>query len=249
MSCTLSGNQALVPPLAPAGGVGGGVFAPAGTLEFRSTTLAFNFASRQAGGVRAGTNSLLRARNTIFARNLAGNRAADFDGTLVSAGFNLLEVTETAVIVGAPAGDLFGLDPLFGPLQDNGGATPTHALLPGSPAIDAGACGDQATDQRGWPRPFDVPAATDPAGGCDIGAFEFVPLPVILSLTGGGTSKVVLTWTASSNQNYRLLYTDDLHNNSWFSQSPDVSALGPTATATNVTDSATQRFYRVLFLP
>ena len=55
------------------------------------------------------------------------------------------------------------IDPRLGPLQDNGGPTPTHALLLGSPAIDASsAC--PATDQRGVTRPQ--------GAGCDIGAFE-----------------------------------------------------------------------------
>jgi hypothetical protein len=60
--------------------------------------------------------------------------------------------------------DLVVGDALLGPLDDNGGPTQTHALLPGSPAIDAG---DNAfcpvTDQRG--------AARD--ASCDTGAFEF----------------------------------------------------------------------------
>ena len=63
-----------------------------------------------------------------------------------------------------PDGNLIGVDPLLGPLADNGGLTPTHALLAGSPAIDAaGAC--TGTDQRGVPRPQ--------GEACDIGAFEF----------------------------------------------------------------------------
>ena len=55
---------------------------------------------------------------------------------------------------------------MLGPLADNGGPTLTHALLAGSPAIDAAdtaVC--PATDQRG--------VARDAA--CDVGAFEFVP--------------------------------------------------------------------------
>jgi hypothetical protein len=64
-------------------------------------------------------------------------------------------------------------DPKLGSLQMNGGATQTHALLAGSPAIDAGpdaACVSNFTgtpltvDQRGVPRP----ASTH----CDVGAFE-----------------------------------------------------------------------------
>jgi cysteine-rich repeat protein len=68
--------------------------------------------------------------------------------------------------------DITGVDPLLGPLADNGGRTRTHALLPGSPAINAGHPGTPAngdaicptTDQRGVVRPV------GPA--CDIGAFE-----------------------------------------------------------------------------
>jgi hypothetical protein len=56
-------------------------------------------------------------------------------------------------------------DPFLGPLADNGGPTPTMALLPGSPAIDAGVpIAGVTTDQRGVARP----QGTAP----DIGAFE-----------------------------------------------------------------------------
>jgi hypothetical protein len=80
------------------------------------------------------------------------------------------------------------LDPVLGPLANNGGTTQTHALLPGSPAIDAGSSGgcrdnvgaQLATDQRGFPRP----ALGGSALRCDIGAFEYyshaVYLPLIL---------------------------------------------------------------------
>ncbi|HUF78353.1 MAG TPA: choice-of-anchor Q domain-containing protein [Thermoanaerobaculia bacterium] len=62
-------------------------------------------------------------------------------------------------------GDLPGVDPLLGPLADNGGPTHTHALLVGSPAIDTTALGvAPPEDQRGVPRPQGPRA--------DIGAFE-----------------------------------------------------------------------------
>jgi hypothetical protein len=75
-------------------------------------------------------------------------------------------------------GDLSNTDPRLGPLQDNGGPTQTMALLPGSPAIDAGnphGCRDDSrhllkTDQRGKPRPD-----KEDTGGCDIGAYERQP--------------------------------------------------------------------------
>jgi len=73
-------------------------------------------------------------------------------------------------------------DPLLGPLANNGGSTQTHALLTGSPAIDAGnagGCTDNLgvvlkTDQRGFHRPIGL--------HCDIGAVEvgpYVYLPLI----------------------------------------------------------------------
>jgi hypothetical protein len=65
-------------------------------------------------------------------------------------------------------GDQVNTDPMVGPLAENGGPTLTHALLTGSPAIDAGddaVC--PATDQRGVSRPQGV--------ACDIGAYEYVP--------------------------------------------------------------------------
>ena len=61
--------------------------------------------------------------------------------------------------------DLINTDPMLGPLGDNGGPTETQALLPGSPAIDAGvAVPGVTTDQRGVPRPQ--------GQAPDIGAFE-----------------------------------------------------------------------------
>ncbi len=65
-------------------------------------------------------------------------------------------------------GDKSGVDPLLGPLQNNGGPTDTRALGTGSPAIDAGDPAHCiAADQRGTGR----------LGTCDIGAFEYVPPP------------------------------------------------------------------------
>src|SRR5207247_2178651 len=72
------------------------------------------------------------------------------------------------------AGDLTDTDPKLGPLENNGGLTATQALLPASPAIDAGddsGCPD--TDQRGAPRPVD--GNGDGIAACDIGAFELQP--------------------------------------------------------------------------
>ena len=62
-------------------------------------------------------------------------------------------------------------DLMLGPLADNGGPTPTHALLPGSPAIDGGVDSDcPSQDQRGATRPVD--GNLDGIPRCDVGAFE-----------------------------------------------------------------------------
>src|SRR4029077_10669211 len=86
---------------------------------------------------------------------------------------NLLGTT-TGGTVTLATGDITNPTPDLGPLASNGGPTKTQALLPGSPAIDAGnpvppgSAGDAcaATDQRGIVRP------QPPGGRCDIGAFE-----------------------------------------------------------------------------
>ncbi len=75
--------------------------------------------------------------------------------------------------------DLPNTNPMLGPLQHNGGPTETHALLPGSPAIDAIPPADCRWDDDGDPGTPEVPLATDQRGvarpqgaGCDIGAVE-----------------------------------------------------------------------------
>jgi len=69
------------------------------------------------------------------------------------------------------AAGLIIADPLLGPLADNGGPTLTHALLSGSPAIDAAhPDGCPSVDQRGAPRPVD--GNGDGVAACDIGSYE-----------------------------------------------------------------------------
>ncbi|MEZ6072922.1 MAG: choice-of-anchor Q domain-containing protein [Pirellulales bacterium] len=83
--------------------------------------------------------------------------------------------------INAGVGNLLDVDPLLGPLADNGGPTMTHALLPGSPAIDAGDpafVGPPYADQRGYYRVVDGDG--DMTARIDMGAFEYAsvaPLP------------------------------------------------------------------------
>ena len=72
-------------------------------------------------------------------------------------------------------------DPLLGPLEANGGTTLSHALLPGSPALNmvppADCIWDQFRNLSGTQRlPMDQRHAPRPQGtGCDVGAFEVQP--------------------------------------------------------------------------
>ncbi len=121
----------------------------------------------------SGVTSTLTLHNSIVASNAGGNFTI-YSGTVTSLGYNLSDGT----IPNATTGDQQNVTNIrVGALANNGGATQTMALLPGSPAINAGEnSGCPATDQRGVTRPR---TAQNP---CDIGAFEnsYLFLPLIL---------------------------------------------------------------------
>lgn len=167
-----------------AGSRGGGVF-NIGTLDLTNTTLSTNTASFGGGLLNNGGSVTLK--NTIVANSPSGGNCAGSGVT--SLGHNL-EDADTCGFTSP--GDLINTNPLLGPLADNGGPTLTHALLPGSPAIDAGSpdCPPPDTDQRGFTRPED--GNGDSIAVCDIGAYELgaAPPPSFLlsvSVRGKGT--------------------------------------------------------------
>jgi hypothetical protein len=92
-----------------------------------------------------------------------GTATSNCNETLDSLGYNLADDDSCGF---TEPTDLLVDDAMLGPLADNGGPTETHALLSGSPAIDAGSpnCPPPDTDQRGVVRPQ--------GAACDIGAFE-----------------------------------------------------------------------------
>src|SRR5262249_30242764 len=147
---------------------GGGIF-NGGLLSITNSTIAGNTAGtmfpHSGGGIFfAAGGSEVSIRDTIIAGN-AGSNGPDLYGALGSPGHNLFGNTQGGS--GFDATDLLNVDPMLGPLQDNGGPTQTMALLPGSPAIDAGDnTGAPDWDQRGpgFPRIVN--------GVIDIGAFE-----------------------------------------------------------------------------
>ncbi|MFI4969067.1 MAG: choice-of-anchor Q domain-containing protein [Lysobacterales bacterium] len=166
---TISGNTA---------GAAGGIAASL-PLSLYNSTIVFNTVPFQSGGIlgyqqSAGLSlrsSPVRLESSIIAGNIAQGTpdvprdvGGQYDVTVTGSN-NLINY----IAQGAPAGTI-DADPRLGPLRGNGGWTATHALLPGSPAIDAGNNTlDFSTDQRG--------AGFDRVlnGVADIGAYERDP--------------------------------------------------------------------------
>ncbi len=106
------------------------------------------------------------AKNSVIAEN-SNSSNADISGEIpIFVNHSLIQNIGNSIYEDViPGSNLIGINPFIGPLADNGGSTQTHALLPGSPAIDAGDPANCPTiDQRGITRPQ--------GAGCDIGAYE-----------------------------------------------------------------------------
>lgn len=181
VNTTITGNTAVSRADRPGteSGFGAGVDARGATpstLTIVNSTIAGNSASKGGAGINVAQGyppfifgiplaQSVRLRNTIVAGNLDAAGSADCGSRGIvrfrSAGHNL--ASDGSCPFRRP-GDLPDTNPLLGPLANNGGPTDTLALLPGSPAINAGgSAGCPATDQRGVPRP---------PGHCDVGAFQ-----------------------------------------------------------------------------
>ncbi|HMS10823.1 MAG TPA: choice-of-anchor Q domain-containing protein, partial [Pyrinomonadaceae bacterium] len=178
VNSTLSGNQA---------GAGGGINNVVGVLNLTNVTIAGNRANSfgGGGGVRS-SSATTNVKNSLIAKNISANNgvAPDFQGVLVSQGFNLIENTAGTSITGVTAGNILDVDALIDPLlKESGGLTPTHSLRLNSPAIDKGAFDESAAnqDQRSFVRPFDFPGVPNASGGngSDIGAFERQPTDIV----------------------------------------------------------------------
>lgn len=157
-NCTFSGNQS--------GQSGGAIFLigdPTGGVSFEGTncTITQNIANG-GGGIDNAQAEAVFLKNSLLAGNFGKVIQPDMFGALISRGYNVIGDTGSINYQGMPT-DIINVDARIGPLADNGNGLPTHSLMCGSPAIDAG---DDATaptrDQRGQLR----------IGTSDIGAFE-----------------------------------------------------------------------------
>jgi CSLREA domain-containing protein len=184
VNSTVSGNKA--------NGNGGGIYAPGGSsLNVRSSTIYGNVADADENGIGAGggfaeSGALSVNFTNVLNSNNSGTPVVDgelandcYSGPFFFPRYTLqsqpLGPSECLVGFASPTNvqaDDTKVDPV---LRYNGGTTPTHALLPGSPAIGKGgtAAPDECpgVDQNGYGRP---------AGSCDIGAVQFRPEPKLV---------------------------------------------------------------------
>ncbi|HLP57307.1 MAG TPA: choice-of-anchor Q domain-containing protein, partial [Candidatus Deferrimicrobium sp.] len=184
IACTISGNEA---------GMAGGLYNE-GKSQLTGVTVVYN----SSGGIY--NYYTMRLKNCICADNRGGSGHPEPDcaGGFYWVGYCLIKDTQGCTFTGIQKANILGEDPLLGPLADNGGPTETHALLPGSPAIDAGNSSNLYTDQRGFKRPINIPGIADVSDGADIGAYEFnasYSITGSITYNGIGLSGVTLTFS------------------------------------------------------
>lgn len=167
---TISGNSATIE--------GGGIY-NFGTAKLTNATLSGN-AAPLGGGFRNayffGFTGNAEFRNTIVANSTSGNDVSALSFTLATEGVNL--ISDGSYRAGP---NVIHGEARLGPLADNGGPTRTHALLPGSPAIDAGDSA-LARDAEGVALVHDQRGAGYPriiGGSVDLGAVEFWSSPTV----------------------------------------------------------------------
>lgn len=166
----------------------GGAMSLYGPTTLVNTTVAYNYAGWVGGGIAASSDYTVSVQNTIFYNNTADNGNNDWNiqqhtsRELTDKGGNIQWPPKQSNLSNSynATAQVILVDPKLGSLQDNGAGFLTHALLTGSPAINAGVTsGAPTTDQRGYTRD------TAP----DIGALEAGAQPP----TGGGSNPPIAT--------------------------------------------------------
>ena len=235
-------NSTIAANVARAGGAAGGAVSGGGLfvvgnapVSYFNTTIAIN--RIEGAAAMSGGNAFL-VNKTVFKNSIVAGGTAKpgtencFTGPApTSFGFNIDSLNQCGF---GAAGDEVNTDPLLGPLQNNGGPTPTMAPAGNSPAVDQGSSVG-LVDQRGVLRPIDFPSIpnsqTAGADGSDIGAVELqpsnaftlgkvkknkkkgtatvavtIPTPSVgtLTLSGSGLKKQTVTITGQSTVNLKI---------------------------------------------
>ena len=188
---TISGNTAELR--------GGGLLNNSGLVTLSSSTITLNSApSSEGSGISSRADD--STRTSIGLSIVSGNGPSDLDvfegeeNSFDSIGFNIVG-SGNGIDAFASDGDQPNTSAMLQPLANNGGSTQTHALMPGSPALDSGSAdllledrfdldGDDDTseqfslDGRGANRVIDLDGIDNVADGTDIGAVEMIGLMV-----------------------------------------------------------------------
>jgi hypothetical protein len=207
------------------GGAGfGAVYETSGGLYLTNCTLAFSGAGGGGGGAGGAGGSVyygahpgnpglqgstgaaaggIKSSGCFLVNTLLASNSSNCSGPVTDGGHNL---SSDGTCNFTNVGSLNNTDAKIGTLDSNGGPTLTMALLPGSPAIDAGNTSlAPATDQRGFPRPAGLAA--------DIGAFEYGSVMPTLAVSRSGATGLNLLGSGNAGQPCRLLSSPDL--SSW----------------------------------
>jgi predicted outer membrane repeat protein len=179
-------------------------------VSINSSTISGNSAA--TGGGISNNNGGVSFGSTVLKHGSAGSNLVNDGGEAIitSAGYNLSSDST------GPAGDTdrLNVNPRLGSLQDNGGPTFTHALLPGSPAIDAGNPSFSPPpefDQRG------PGFARIVNGHVDIGSFELqTPAPALTPDFNSDGKIDYLLQNANTRQTARWLLNDNVYLRGFF---------------------------------
>lgn len=213
LNSTLTGNTAKT----------GGAFCNQGSITMRNSTVGGNTASLGGGAFYQDSASVFKFGNTIIAGNFADGGAPEITfqaGAITSEGNNIVgdsagDAANTRNPIAYQSTDILDRSPMLGALSNNGGTTPTLALLTGSPAIDAGSNNlavDPSnnnfrliTDQRSYRRTVD--GNFDGIATTDIGAYEYnstlaasATISGRATARGRGAARVRITLRNSNNQ-------------------------------------------------
>lgn len=224
-NCTIANNSADYQT-----GQGGGIYQYVGSqVNLTNVTVTGNSAA-QAGGIFVDATPYPVLVNTIVANNNVRINLPEIFGRVNGGSHNNLcsdPGTQGGGFNGAGNmqngvnGNILGVDPLLGDLANNGGPTPTMALLPGSPAINKGAVvANITTDQRGVARD----------GSPDIGAYEFTdfrPSLVVTTIADEDNGTSDARFGAGTSLREALAYAASLSGPQTVSFDPALTSGGP----------------------
>jgi hypothetical protein len=248
-NCTIANNSAVgyvyQGQLYP--GAGGGLYVSATglsagqTLTVVGSTVAGNRTDGAGGGLWVGaTRTQATVTSTLVAGNTAATAGPDVSGPLLStSAYNLIgDGSGASGLTDGVNGNQVGtaaspIDPLLGPLQDNGGPTPTMALLPGSPALNAGDPAQlDVADQRGVVR----------SGGVNIGAFQASASSFILTPPDTAQARVAFDVTVTAVDSFGQVAYGYTGTVTFSTSDPDPGVVLPTDYTFTADDQGTVTF-------